>query len=105
MAHGGLVSPVLFSLYVNDMPKPPATSELALYADETALKFISRSPQLLARYLQTYLNGLDIYLRDCKIAINISKSPAVLFAKTARPSHPSPSESQYNGLKQQDTLG
>jgi hypothetical protein len=37
VAQGGLVSPVLFSLYVNDMPTPSRHVELALYADDTAL--------------------------------------------------------------------
>jgi hypothetical protein len=34
---GGIVSPVLFSLYVNDMPVPSRHVELALYADDTAI--------------------------------------------------------------------
>jgi hypothetical protein len=64
VAQGGLVSPVLFSLYVNDMPKPSRHVELALYADETALIAASRSPLLLVRSLETYLYRLDFCLRD-----------------------------------------
>jgi hypothetical protein len=37
VAQNELVSPVLFSLYVNDMPTPSRHVELALYADDTAL--------------------------------------------------------------------
>ena len=40
VAQGGLISPVLFSLYVNDMP--PHHVELALYADDTAIIATSR---------------------------------------------------------------
>jgi hypothetical protein len=40
VAHGGLISPVLFSLYV-DMPSP-SHIELALYADDTAITATSR---------------------------------------------------------------
>jgi hypothetical protein len=36
MTQGGLISPVLFSLYVNDMPTPSHHIEMALYADDTA---------------------------------------------------------------------
>ena len=36
VAQGGLVSPVLFSLYVNYMPVSTRHVELALYADNTA---------------------------------------------------------------------
>jgi hypothetical protein len=84
VAQGGLVSPVLFSLYVNDMPAPSRHVELALYADDTALIATSRSPLLLVSYLETYLNRLELWLRDWRIAINVSKSTAVLFAKTTR---------------------
>jgi hypothetical protein len=42
MAQGGLISPVLISLYVNDMPPPSHQVELALYADDTAVIATSR---------------------------------------------------------------
>jgi hypothetical protein len=84
VAQGGLVSPVLFSLYVKDMPAPSRHTELALYADDTALTATSRSPLLLVSYLETYLNRLELWLRDWRIAINVSKSTAMLFAKTTR---------------------
>ena len=34
VAQGGLISPVLINLYVNDMPKPSHHVDLALYADD-----------------------------------------------------------------------
>jgi hypothetical protein len=37
VAQGGLISSVLFSLYVNDMPPPSHHVELALYANDTAV--------------------------------------------------------------------
>jgi hypothetical protein len=72
VAPGGLVSPALFSLYVNDMTAPFCHIELALYADDTALIATSRSSLLLVSFLETYLNRLEIWLRDWKIAINVS---------------------------------
>jgi hypothetical protein len=50
VAQGGLVSPLLFSLYVNDIPTPSRHVELAQYADDTAL--VARSPSLLFGYLE-----------------------------------------------------
>jgi hypothetical protein len=83
VAQGGLVSPVLFSLYVNDMPVPSRHVKLALYADDTAIIATSRKSALLIRYLETYLSDLERWLREWRIAINISKSNAMLFAKVA----------------------
>jgi hypothetical protein len=56
VAQDRLISPVLFSLYVNDMPSPSHHVELALYADDTAIIATSRKPTLLASYLESYLN-------------------------------------------------
>ena len=52
IAQGGLISPVLFSLYVNDMPPPSHHVELALYAEDTAVIATSRKPTLLVSYLE-----------------------------------------------------
>jgi len=56
---GGLISPVLFSLYVNDMPSPSHHVELALYADDTAIIATSRKPTLLVSYLESYLHDIQ----------------------------------------------
>jgi hypothetical protein len=84
VAHGGLISPVLFSLYVNDMPSPSHHVELALYADDTAVIATSRKPTLLVSYLESYLNDLQRWLSEWRIAINVSKSSAIIFARAGR---------------------
>ena len=60
LAQGALNSPVLFSLYVNDMPSPLHHVQLALYRDDTAIIATSRKPTLLVSYLEyasTTFNG------------------------------------------------
>jgi hypothetical protein len=59
VAQGGLISPVVFSLYVNDMPSSSHYFELALYADDTAIIATSRMPTLQVSYLESYLNDLQ----------------------------------------------
>ena len=54
---GEPVSPVLFSLYANDMPVQSHHVKLALYADDTAIIATSRKPALLVSYLEAYLSG------------------------------------------------
>jgi hypothetical protein len=49
VALGSIISPVLFSLYVNDMPSPSRHVELALYADDTAVIATFRQPALLVK--------------------------------------------------------
>ena len=62
VAQGGLITPVLFSLHVNDMPKPSHHVELALYADDTSIIATPRTPVLLVIYLQSYLSHLERWL-------------------------------------------
>jgi hypothetical protein len=82
VAQGGIISPVLFSLYVNYMPVRSRHVELALYADDTAIIAISRNQALLVSYLEAYLSDIERWLRIWRIAINVSKSNTMLFAKT-----------------------
>ena len=42
VSQGGIISPVLFSLYVKDMPSPSRHVDLALYADDTVIIVTSR---------------------------------------------------------------
>jgi hypothetical protein len=52
MAQGGLLSPVLFSLYFNT-PSLSHHVELAHYADDTAIIAMSLKPTLLISYLES----------------------------------------------------
>jgi hypothetical protein len=83
VARGGLISPVLFSLHVNDTPSPPHHIELAFYADTTIIA-TSRKPTLLVSYLEVYLNNLQRWLTEWRIAINVSKSTSIIFARAGR---------------------
>jgi hypothetical protein len=71
------------------MPVPSHHVELALYADDTAVIATSRKPALLVSYLQSYLAELELWLRRWRIAMNVSKSMALLFTgmriQTPRP--------------------
>ena len=84
VAQGGLIYLVLFSLYVNDMYSSSHHVELALYADDTAVIATSRKPVLLFSYLESYLNDLQRWLSEWRIAINVSKSTAIIFVRAGR---------------------
>jgi len=84
VAQGGIISPVLFSLYVNEMPSFSRHVKLAVYADDTAVIATSRQPALLVKYLETYLSDLERWLSEWTITINVSKRAAMIFAKTSR---------------------
>ena len=84
VTQGGLISPILFSLYVNDMLSPSHHVELTLYAEDKAIIATSRKPTLLVSYLESYLNDLQRWLSDWRISINVFKSTAIFFARAGQ---------------------
>jgi hypothetical protein len=66
------------------MPWPSHHVELALYADDTAIIATSRKPTLLVSHLESYINDLQRWLSEWRIAINVSKGTAVIFAYAGR---------------------
>lgn len=82
VAQGGLVSPVLFSMYVNDVHSPSRNVVPLQYADDTALVATSRSPSFPVGYLKAYLDRMVFWQRTWRIAINVLKITAVFFVKT-----------------------
>jgi hypothetical protein len=86
VAQGGLVSPVLFSLYVNDTPTPSRHVELAQYADDTAVVATYSSPSLLVGYLEAYLGRLERWLRDWRLPSTFQR--ALLCSCSGGETHP-----------------
>jgi hypothetical protein len=84
VAQGGMITPFLVSLYVNDIPSPSHHVELVKYADDTDFTATSLNPTLLVSYLESYFNDLQQWLCQWRIAINISKRTAKIFARAGR---------------------
>jgi hypothetical protein len=61
----------------------PATSSW-LFADDTLAIATSSEATLLVKYLGTYHSDLVLWLRKWRIAINVSKGSAMLFARAGR---------------------
>ena len=80
---GGIDLPCPLHLYVNMHP-PSHHVDLALYADDTTIIATSRKLTLLVTYLELCLNELQRWLREWRIANNVSKNTAIIFAPARR---------------------
>lgn len=78
LAQGTCISPILYSLFIADMPKLKAT-ELALYADDTATYTSAKNSNVIIKRLAHALQNLEQYFRKWKIKINPNKTQAILF--------------------------
>ena len=61
-------------------PTPSHHVKVAVYADDAAVLSTSRKPALFLSYLESFLGDLDRWLREWRIAINVSKSTAMSFS-------------------------
>ena len=76
---GGVLSPLLFNLYMKDMPLPPEGIELTSYADDaTALKS-GTDLQAICNDLNAYLDTLNTWFKSKNLQISAAKSSATLF--------------------------
>jgi hypothetical protein len=80
MVQFSIISPVLFSLYVNNIPTPLHHVALALYMVDTTIIATSRKLTLLVSYLESYPSDLQRWLSDRRITIKVSKSTTIIFA-------------------------
>ncbi|GBP69982.1 Probable RNA-directed DNA polymerase from transposon BS [Eumeta japonica] len=76
------LSPLLYSAYTNDTPRPPSSGvQLALFADDTALFYGSknRSTRFTLLPLQRAIDELGQWFRKWRIEVNPDKSAAIQF--------------------------
>ena len=77
---GSLLGPVLFSLFINDIPRRSCTN-LALYADDTAVFCTHRDINFITSKIQAHLRALESYFSRWRIRLNAAKSEFVLFTR------------------------
>jgi len=66
------------------MSSPSHHVELALYAKDRAIIATSRRSALLVSYLESYLNELQPWFSEWRIAFNVSNSTTIIFARAER---------------------
>ncbi|GBO38131.1 RNA-directed DNA polymerase from mobile element jockey [Araneus ventricosus] len=80
VAQGSKIGPILFSLYINDIPRQFNTM-LCMYADDTAILARNKNPKFINLALNRHLKTLEDWFAKWKIEINVSKTEAILFSK------------------------
>lgn len=78
LAQGTCISPILYALYVADIPIPN-NSEIALYADDTAIYTSANRSNTIIKRLNISLQTLKQYFAQWRIKLNTTKTQAILF--------------------------
>ena len=77
---GAILSPLFFSLYINDVVTS-AEGEFNLFADDTSVYVLEKSPSALQIKLQGVLNSLSVWFKSWAVTINPKKSALMVLSR------------------------
>ena len=84
MPQGSCLGPLLFFIYISDLPEAVQCPTVSMYADNTSLCFKSKDISQLNRAMNRDLEDLDSWLKGNKFSLNIVKTQSVLFTTRSR---------------------
>ena len=76
---GGVLSSILFNLYMSRMPLPTGSVKLMTYADDSNVLNSGRNIPVVCQEINTYLSTLDNWFKSRNLFISPSKSSATIF--------------------------
>lgn len=79
---GSVLGPLLFSLYINDLPQHCKGVDVQLYADDTVLYVHGKNALIAAEKLTHAMQGVVQWLEQSCLTLNISKTKGMFFYKS-----------------------
>ena len=80
---GSVLSPLLFLIYVNDLPTPHhKQNSLSQFADDTAQWAFSLNVRIAAKHLQQDLLNLAMWCAKWRIKLNPTKTKVIIFSRS-----------------------
>ena len=96
---GSNLSPLLFLIYVNDMPNPTHhQTNKSQFADDAGQWAVSKNIDLAAEYLQRDLDKLTRWCAKWRIKLNPEKTKVIIFSKSRSVIRAEPALSLYGDL-------
>ena len=75
---GSCLGPLLFLLYINDLPQAVLNSTVAMYADDTSLSYRSDDIHQLNETMKKDLTSVFEWLKGNKLSLNVAKTKTML---------------------------
>ena len=79
---GSILGPLLFCLYINDLPSVCPEAHIQMYADDTVLYVHGLTKTEVAAKLTKAMLKITAWLNQCCLQLNVSKTVGMFFSKT-----------------------
>ena len=77
---GSCLGPLLFLIYINDLPQAVQDSTVSMYADDTSLCYQSHDLTRLNEAINSDLKKLDTWLQGNKLSLKVAKTHSMLIS-------------------------
>ncbi len=81
---GSVLGPLLFCIFVNDIPNVVGSSEVNLYADDTTLYHSSKCLTDLKRSVETDVESVSKWIDENGLLMNSSKTQSMFLSRRKR---------------------
>ncbi len=85
---GSVLGPLLFLIYINDLPNVSKKLSFYLFADDTNLFYESDNLDELQKTVNKELKSILVWLNVNRLALNVSKTNFVIFSAVNKPTKP-----------------
>ena len=76
---GSILGPLIFLLYINDLPLSSNSSHFIIFADDTNILFSHKDPPHLEKVINIELNKICNWFKLNKLSLNIDKTNFMIF--------------------------